>query len=233
MNIQKICCICGEKSCAHFNGEPYCKKHYLQMYRHGHILNRTIYDGNDYIEHDFYYEIISYDKYGNKNGSILIDKDNLELVKQYKWHIRKSCDKLYAIATIPNGTKSNNKKIHLHKLILNTKSIVDHINGNSLDNRKSNLRIVTNQQNSFNMRKKRFVGIKKMPYKKESYQAYIMKDYKQIYIGTYKTFEEAILARLKKEKELFGEYGGQKDLFYIINHPSPIDEIKRILSEGV
>lgn len=234
--MEKIkCCICGKDMMGHskVDGNPYCRKHYMQMYHHGHILERTIYDSNNYIEKDNYYIIESFDKYGNKNGDILIDKDDLNKVKPYKWHIRKSTGKLYAIATLPTGSRCGNKKIHLHKLIIASNSIIDHINGNGLDNRKCNLRVVTPQQNTFNMKKKKFIGVKKMPYKKVSYQAYIMKDYRHIYIGTYNTFEEAALARLIKEKELFGEYAGQKDLFYIINHPSPIEELKRVLSEGV
>ena len=37
----------------------------------------------------------------------------------------------------------------------------------------------------------------------------------------------------KKEKEICGEFGLNKDLFYILNHPSPIEELKKVLSEGV
>ena len=39
-----FCCVCGEKSRARFKGKEYCKKHFSQMYRHGHILERTIFD---------------------------------------------------------------------------------------------------------------------------------------------------------------------------------------------
>jgi hypothetical protein len=56
-----------------------------------------------------------------------------------------------------------------------------------------------------------------------------MKDYKPIYLGTYPTFEEAAIARLKGEKEMFGEHGGQKDLYYILDHPAPIDEMRKVL----
>lgn len=37
----------------------------------------------------------------------------------------------------------------------------------------------------------------------------------------------------EKEKELCGEYGPNKDLFYILDYPSPIEELKKVLSEGV
>lgn len=41
-------------------------------------------------------------------------------------------------------------------------------------------------------------------------------------------FAEVVLARLKK-KELFGEYGPNKDFYYIIDHSSPIEEINRVI----
>jgi hypothetical protein len=113
---------------------------------------------------------------------------------------------------------------------MNTSDIVDHINGDTFDNRKFNLRIVSQHRNMFNIRKDKFVGVKKMPYAKVSYQAMIMKDYKPIYLGTYPTFEEAAIARLKSERELFGEYGGQKDLYYILDHPNPIVELQKALN---
>lgn len=228
--MEKVCRECGKPARERFHGEWYCKRHYLQMFRYGRCLERTIYDGNDYEEVEDYVIFHTYDRFGNRNGEFLIDKEDKPKVEQYRWHIRKSGKHVYAIATIPNGTKASNEKVHLHKLIMNTTSIVDHINGNSFDNRKSNLRIVSQHHNMFNIRKNKFVGVKKMPYVKESYQAMIMKDYKPIYLGTYPTFEEAAIARLKSEKELFGEYGGQKDLYYILDYPNPVVALQNALN---
>ena len=44
------------------------------------------------------------------------------------------------------------------------------------------------------------------------------------------TAEEALLARLKKEQELCGEYGPNKDLYYVLNHPSPIKELHKYIN---
>ena len=46
----------------------------------------------------------------------------------------------------------------------------------------------------------------------------------------YDTAEEALLARLKKEQELCGEYGPNKDLYYVLNHPSPIKELHKYIN---
>jgi len=224
--MEKVCKECGKPARERFHGEWFCKRHYLQMYRHGHCLARTIYDGNNYEDRGGYYALITYDRFGNKNGEFLIDKEDKDIVEQYVWHIRKTVNHCYAIASLPE-----NKKVHLHKLIMQTTSVVDHINGDSMDNRKSNLRIVSQHHNMFNIRKNKFVGVKKMPYKKNSYQAHIMKNYEDIYIGTYPTFIEAALARLQSEKDLFGEYGGQKDLYYVLDSPNPPVELQRVLTQ--
>ena len=224
--MEKACKECGKLARERFHDEWFCKRHYLQMYRHGHCLARTIYDGNNYEDRGSYYALITYDRFGNKNGEFLIDKEDKDRVERYVWHIRKTVNHCYAIASLPE-----NKKVHLHKLIMQTTSVVDHINGDSMDNRKSNLRIVSQHHNMFNIRKNKFVGVRKMPYKKNSYQAHIMKDYEDIYIGTYPTFIEAALARLQSEKDLFGEYGGQKDLYYVLDNPNPSIELQRVLTQ--
>ena len=70
---------------------------------------------------------------------------------------------------------------------------------------------------------------------KSKWTARICHNYKTIYLGYYDTAEEALLARLKKEQELCGEYGPNKDLYYVLNHPSPIKELHKYINslEGV
>lgn len=111
--MEKVCKECGNSARERFHGEWYCKRHYLQMYRYGHILKRTIYDGNAYEEKDDCIAIITYNKLGNKNGEFLIDKEDKEKVENYKWHTRKSGKHVYAIATIPSGQKTGNKKKYI------------------------------------------------------------------------------------------------------------------------
>ncbi len=79
---------------------------------------------------------------GNK-GYSLVDEEDYENVIKYKWRLSNG----YAISDIKS------RPISLHRFILNSKKedpIVDHINGNKLDNRKSNLRYVTYSQNAQN-----------------------------------------------------------------------------------
>lgn len=81
---------------------------------------------------------------------------------------------------------------------------VDHINGDKLDNRRRNLRIVTHKQNMFNRRFKRvaksgYRGVAQTP--RGRWKACIGR--KLAYIGTYDTKEEAALAYNTRALEMF------------------------------
>ena len=58
------------------------------MYRHGKILNRTIYDPNEYIIHDDYIECICYKKDNTISGTVKLDKNTYDILKNYKIYIR-------------------------------------------------------------------------------------------------------------------------------------------------
>ena len=60
-----------------------------------------------------------------------------------------------------------------------------------------------------------------------------MNNYRTLNLGVFETYEEAVLARITKEYELCGEYGPNKDLFYVLNLPNPLEELKKIFQKGV
>ena len=87
--------------------------------------------------------------------------------------------------------------------------VVDHINGNKLDNRRSNLRICTCKENLRNVsasknNKTGHLGISLTKFGR--YRARIMVDGKEIRLGNYVNLEDAIKARKKAEIKYFGEY---------------------------
>lgn len=89
-------------------------------------------------------------KLTNSDNFILIDDEDFNLVKKYKWRENKRGKKSN---TSYAETMINNKNQSVHRLILgitDSKVFVDHINHNGLDNRKINLRLVTHQQNIMN-----------------------------------------------------------------------------------
>lgn len=85
-----------------------------------------------------------------KNGeAILVDEADMEILRQYKWHIAKVG---YVRASI------NGEKIYMHRLLFGLskgdKRQVDHINHNRLDNRRENLRLCEAAENRRNQRRR-------------------------------------------------------------------------------
>ena len=79
-----------------------------------------------------------------KNKVVLIDDEDADIFNKYNWHIN---DSGYAVwRGLINGKK---KTIRLHRLVMHADEdqIIDHINRNKLDNRKSNLRFTTCAEN--------------------------------------------------------------------------------------
>lgn len=143
-----------------------------------------------------------------QDKEMIVDNDD------YIWLKDISCQfhhQGYAVHT--KRIKNKIKQYLVHRMILgltDSKIKVDHINGNKLDNRKSNLRIATTQQNGMNRTKiKKFtskykgVGWNK---RNKKWRAIIYLNNKCIYIGAYKTELEAAKAYNKKAKELYGEF---------------------------
>ena len=83
----------------------------------------------------------------------LIDEADYAVVSQYRWQaVWHRNTQQYQVQGYVNG-----RKIKLSRFLMNAPAHldVDHINGNSLDNQRHNLRLCTNQQNHWNMRKHR------------------------------------------------------------------------------
>lgn len=145
--------------------------------------------------------------------SFIIDLDDYELVSHLNLRTTKKGQDYYICYS------ENKKIIYLHSLLLkiDKHKMVDHINRNTLDNRKENLREATKQENAFNHKlfSTSTSGITGVTiYKsKNIYESRIMFNGKNIYLGRFKNIEEAIVARLKAEKKYFKEFSPQRHLF--------------------
>lgn len=171
------------------------------------MKKRTIYDPNEIIEYKDYAEIVLYNKKCEEVTRALIDLDDIDKASQYKWSLN---NKGYV-----RNTKNN---LLLHRLIMDCPKDmeVDHINHDPLDNRKSNLRICTHQQNLMNksLQRNSTSGIVGISWSEtfSKWKAYIMVNNKYINLGLFSTKEEAIKAREYAEIEYFGEYRKQNEI---------------------
>lgn len=141
--------------------------------------------------------------------STTVDDEDFDLLNKYKWRADKKKHKFYAQRThrFDNGTK---KTIAIHVLILGT-TWVDHIDGNPLNNQRSNLRMCTPKQNSMNTRShfgssSKYKGVSWVK-KYKHWRSEIYFNGKTIYIGSFQNETDAAIAYDKMSTELFGEWG--------------------------
>ena len=89
----------------------------------------------------------------NRKGEVvnhaIVSEEDYDRVMEWKWYMykKKQCNLLYAVTTIKNITLPMHHFIHGKPKL---KEVVDHLNGNGLDNRKENLRFATRSQNNQN-----------------------------------------------------------------------------------
>lgn len=136
-----------------------------------------------------------------KGHEVLVDKSDLELLANRKWWIGNNGSGRIFV------TSTNNVKMHRFLMEAAPGRIVDHINRNTLDNRRSNLRFCTPAQINQNRRYFKGSSLFKGVYREGSkWRAYIGIDSKQIWLGSFANEDDAALAHDKKAIELHGEF---------------------------
>jgi len=149
-------------------------------------------------------------KYGigttNNDIKFLFDLEDFDAIKNLCWYIS------YYGYVVAHNPKIN-KSVFLHRFIFNCKKgdTIDHINRNKLDNRKENLRIVSQSKNVFNspIRSNNTTGVTGVTIEYiggiKKYRSQILKNYKHICLGRFEKFNDAVRARKDAEIKYFGE----------------------------
>lgn len=145
-----------------------------------------------------------------KGKIAIVDDEDFEELNKFKW----CAFKFGKVWRAFRGTFINKKQRieYMHHRILPCPHgmQIDHINGDGLDNRRSNLRIATVSQNQHNVGKcidnrSGYKGVRKH---RNKWQAFIIIQKKFITIGDFTTPEEANTARKEYADRVLGEYSG-------------------------
>lgn len=182
--MNKKCSCCGIEYKTYHSTQKFCSYD---------CANKAKIKFNDIIEHNNFAEIIIDSKtYGKK--LIKIDKDDIEKVKKYSWFVSQSKQGVFYVMT-----SSGAKRLHRYIMDCPKGLVIDHINHDTFDNRKRNLRICTVDENCKNTKwyKNNKTGEKYISFNKKG-KSYIISrtvNKKSVYIGSAKTLKEAIEIR--------------------------------------
>lgn len=194
--VYGTCSICGRKNTVMHNLYGYkhvCSKHMHQILTYGHPLDnnpRTVKDLNNFVTRDDgYVEMVVYNQKAEECCRTIIDADVVPLIKNTKWSVN-NWGYIY----------HNYPHTDLHRLITNAPDgyDVDHINGNTLDNRRENLRICTTSENTANKHysvrnNSGFIGVP--PSNRGGWAPEIRFNNIRVHLGRYRNIEEAVFAR--------------------------------------
>lgn len=150
--------------------------------------------------------------YTFKNKKFYFDLEDYNKIKNYCWLFHKNKNRNNGY--IEARAIKKNKIVRIHRIIMcvkDPKDIIDHISGNTLDNRKLNLRIVTNALNAANHKesKRNTSGVCGVSFRKDTnkWRVRIRENGKEITIGQFDNLIDAAIARMNAEKRIYGEYG--------------------------
>ena len=142
----------------------------------------------------------------NLAKTIIVDDEDLPLLSKYRWYAAHIKKRAWYAQCVTSGTC-----ILMHRLILGAKpgQLVDHIDGNGLNNRRSNIRIANNAQNQHNTTKTRgrskFKGVS-FKTRKNRWEASIRVNGKRHWLGIFKEEAAAAAAYRSAAMRLHGEF---------------------------
>lgn len=152
----------------------------------------------------------------SKNNRCVIDKEDYDTIKNWYWRKiekRNNIDKGYWVTNVKQDDEYNKSVLMIHQVIAKIKygdydtkmQIPDHLSRDTNDNRKCNIVLKSNQENSHNrgLSKANTSGKTGVSYNKQKnmWTAYITVNYKTIFLGDFSDLNDAIKERIKAEKK--------------------------------
>jgi hypothetical protein len=140
----------------------------------------------------------------------IIDAADVPLVEGVNWYANNLPHTVYCLNRSQNETKKTT--IRMHRVIMGDPDgfQIDHIDGDGLNNRKSNLRLATRSENARNRRinKNSTSGLKGASWveSRKRWRAEIRADGKQIHLGYFNTPEAAHAAYVAASEKMHGEF---------------------------
>lgn len=153
---------------------------------------------------------------------VLVDDEDYEFLSSSKWHLSEKKYRKYAIRNLPcPRVKGTGYLRSMHRLILSApKNLqVDHIDGNGLNNCRSNLRLCVNKENAMNSRKNtsgssKYKGVS-WHKDNEVWAAYIKINYKLIHLGYFKKEDDAATAYNMAALKNFREFARLNSIIFV------------------
>ena len=189
---------------------------------------RGVFDSNEIIFYKGYAAINLYDKFGNVVTQCIIDIEDVPKVKLHKWRVTKKRNKLYVVT----GNQDSEILYYARYILGYTdEKEVDHIDGNSLNNRKYNLRIIDRPLNCLNMQRKsnNVTGIRGVSYDKKysKFTVDFIKKKQRLYFKPLKIFEEAVYLRYLCEINLLKEFRNTSNDEVYQEHIGKLTEVQK------
>lgn len=146
-----------------------------------------------------------------KGYTAVIDVEDVPLIAGSNWSARVPSNRNTVYAARRNPRAVGGHIVSLHRFLMGSPAgfEVDHIDGDGLNNRRSNLRCATRSQNQHNRRPNKGSGPKGVAWHKrdQKWQARIMLNGKHHWLGNFSTAEEASLAYAEASQRLHGDFG--------------------------
>jgi hypothetical protein len=143
----------------------------------------------------------------NRGLTAIVDDADYEILSRHRWCVPPAGKRPYALRTVGD----TGRRLAMHRVILNAPDglQVDHINGDGLDNRRSNLRLATNAQNLQNQKRRstNTSGYKGVSlYRDGRWSARIRANGRRVFLGYFATPELAHAAYCAAAEKYHGEF---------------------------